>query len=130
MHRFGWSLAAAALCLAAPFAAVPSAADSVKDHFTATDANRDGTVERNEYRRRMVDVFYLADDNKDGIVVIEELREQETVGPDAFAAADKNGDGKLSMQEFIEYRMVDFQKADSNGDGKLTVEEVDVWNAR
>jgi Ca2+-binding EF-hand superfamily protein len=38
----------------------------------------------------------------------------------AFRAADKNGDGKLSMDEYIAARMQDFEAADRNKDGVLT----------
>ncbi len=130
MRRSGWSLIAAAFSLAMPFTAAPAvAADLLEEQFSAADANKDGSIDRNEYRRRMVEVFYLADRNKDGVLVIEELREREPGSAQAFASADKNHDGTVILQEFVEYRMQQFDEADTNRDGKLTIEEIRVWNA-
>ncbi len=41
----------------------------------------------------------------------------------AFRAADKNGDGWLSMQEYLDARRADFTAADTNKDGTLSREE-------
>lgn len=136
MHRFGWSsfvgvvlCAASSIVVVASVTAPAAADDRLDQQLSNTDTNHDKRIDQTEYRRRMVEVFYLADDNKDGLLVIEELREQEPVSDEAFANADKNHDGKLSMQEFIEYRMIDFSKADTNGDGILTIDEIEAWNA-
>ena len=46
----------------------------------------------------------------------------------AFENADKNGDGKLSVEEY--FRPENFSKADSNGDGAVTLEETPRPNSR
>ena len=97
--------------------------------FDLTDIDKNGSIDRQEYQRRMVEVFYFADRNKDGVVTIEELAAIETVDQKAFRGADKNGDGKLTVQEFVAYRIVDFDAADKNKDGVLTYEEVQTWTA-
>ncbi len=99
------------------------------DPFSTSDLNKDGIVDREEYQRRMVEVFYFADRDKDGFVTVEELRAIGPVNPQAFRAADKNGDGKLTVDEFVVFRMVDFDQADTNKDGKLTKEEEQAWTA-
>ena len=40
-------------------------------------------------------------------------------------AADKNGDGRLSVQEYIDARMIDFEVAERNKDGVLTRDETE-----
>jgi Ca2+-binding EF-hand superfamily protein len=104
-------------------------AQSEGEPFSLTDIDKNGSIDRQEYQRRMVEVFYFADNNKDGVVTVEELAVIETVDPKAFRTADKNGDDKLTVDEFVAYRMVDFTAADANKDGVLTYEEVQVWRA-
>ena len=91
--------------------------------------DKNGRIDRQEYQKRMVEVFYFADRNKDGVVTVEELAVIETVDQAAFRAADKNGDGKLTVEEFVAYRMIDFDAADKNNDGVLTYDEVQTWTA-
>ena len=53
-----------------------------------------------------------------------------TVPPDlraAFKAADKNGDGRLSLQEEVNALLKDFDAADVNKDGALTYEEFEAY---
>jgi Ca2+-binding EF-hand superfamily protein len=104
-------------------------AQSEGEPFGLTDYDKNGRIDRQEYQKRMIEVFYFADRNKDGVVTIEELAVVETVDQKAFRAADKNGDGKLTVEEFVAYRMVDFDAADKNKDGVLTYEEVQTWTA-
>jgi Ca2+-binding EF-hand superfamily protein len=119
-----------AVCLLLAAAAPQAArAQSEGEPFDLTDINKNGSIDRQEYQRRMVEVFYFADRNKDGVVTVEELTAIETVDAKAFRAADKNGDGKLTVDEFVAYRMVDFDQADKNKDGVLTYEEVQAWRA-
>jgi Ca2+-binding EF-hand superfamily protein len=122
-------LATAAFCLLAAASPGGARAQSEGEPFSLTDYNKDGRIDRQEYQRRMIEVFYFADRNKDGVVTMEELAAIETVDPKAFRAADKNGDGKLTPDEFVAYRMVDFDAADKNHDGVLTYEEVQAWTA-
>jgi Ca2+-binding EF-hand superfamily protein len=122
-------LATAAVCLLTAASPGGARAQSEGEPFSLTDYNKDGRIDRQEYQRRMIEVFYFADRNKDGVVTMEELAAIETVDPKAFRATDKNGDGKLTPDEFVAYRMVDFDAADKNHDGVLTYEEVQAWTA-
>jgi Ca2+-binding EF-hand superfamily protein len=119
-------LAAVLLCGVLAFATSAGAGDNQND-FALTDRNKDGAIDRDEYRARMVEVFYFADTNGDGVVVIEELTAREQVDPAAYGDADGNHDGRLTLQEFVTYRMRDFATADRSGDGVLTLEEVETW---
>ena len=97
--------------------------------FGLTDHDKNGRIDRQEYQKRMVDVFYFADRNKDGVVTVEELAVIETVDEKAFDAADKRRDGRLTVKEFVTYRVIDFDAADKNKDGVLTYDEVQTWTA-
>jgi EF hand len=44
-----------------------------------------------------------------------------------FKAADRQGDGKLTLEEFISGRFGSFDAADINGDGVLTLAEIEVY---
>ena len=122
-------LGTAALCLLIAAAAPGASAQSEGEPFSLTDIDKNGRIDRSEYQERMVEVFYFADRNKDGVVTVEELAVVETVDPAAFRAADKNGEGRLTVEEFVAYRMGDFDAADKNKDGVLTFEEVQTWTA-
>ena len=84
-------LAAAAVCLLVAASPGGARAQSESEPFSLTDYDKDGVIDRQEYQRRMIEVFYFADQNKDGVVTIEELAAIETVDMQAFRAADKNG---------------------------------------
>ncbi len=122
-------LATAAVCLSLGAVSPGVRAQSEGEPFSLTDIDKNGRIDRQEYQKRMVEVFYFADRNKDGFVTVEELAAIEEVDTAAFAAADVNHDGKLTEDEFVAYRMVDFDAADKNKDGVLTYEEVQAWTA-
>jgi Ca2+-binding EF-hand superfamily protein len=93
----------------------------------AADENHDGEIDREEFHHRMVQIFYFADTDKDGLVVYGEL---EVFDEDKlFKVADRNRDSKLSLKEFVNARFVNFRDADTNSDGTLNVQEVvDAFN--
>lgn len=76
------------------------------------------------------DVFEAADADKDGTVTREEL---DAYRADRVSAVDADGDGALSIEEFdtlyrelTRSRMVDaFQSLDHDGDGVISAEEMD-----
>lgn len=88
-----------------------------------TDTNGDGQVDRAEFNARMVEIFFHGDANKDGYMTPAEL-EKTVPFPDDFRDADRDGDGRYSLYEFIEVRFYDFRLVDTNDDGLLSVEEV------
>ena len=122
------SLAAGCLLALAPVHLAH--AQATGESFSTSDLDKNGKIDRAEYQRRMVEVFYFADKNKDGVVTIEEIAVIETVDEKAFKAADRDGGGKLTVNEFVAYRMIQFDEADKNKDGVLTIEEVQAWEKR
>jgi hypothetical protein len=90
--------------------------------FDLTDTNKDGRITPEEYRARMVEVFFLLDRNKDGSLVRDEIPGASEA---AFRAADTSGEGRLSVPEYQNARMRDYAAADANKDGGLTRNETE-----
>jgi Ca2+-binding EF-hand superfamily protein len=90
--------------------------------FDVTDTNHDGKITPDEYRARMVEVFFLLDRNKKGYLVKDDIPD---VSDEAFRSANKKGDGKLSLEEYQDARMKDFDAADKAYKGFLTREDTE-----
>ena len=71
--------------------------------------------------------FARADRNEDGRITLDELYEPRRK---AFAKADKNGDGRLSFEEWAASTAAKFAKADANRDGALTPREYETTKAK
>ena len=56
------------------------------------------------------------------------LEELKDVSPEAFKAANRKGDGRLTLQEYVNALFIDFDKADTDKDGSLTFEEIEVYS--
>ena len=93
----------------------------------AADENHDGVLDREEFHHQMVWIFYIADTDRDGFVLIGQLK---TFDADRlFSVSDRDGDSKLSLKEFVDARFDNFQEADTDSDGTLSVQEVvDAFN--
>ena len=101
----------------------PDPAHDPKAAHAEADQNHDGQIDRREFHLRMVEVFFHADTDKNGVMKPEELN-KATVLEEDFSEADKNGDGMISFYEFIEIRYHAFDEADTDENGMLSVEEV------
>jgi Ca2+-binding EF-hand superfamily protein len=99
----------------------------LRQQFQETDRNSDGRIDREEFHRRSVELFYSLDKDRKGYLVVGDVK--GLVAED-FKAANRKGDGKLTLQEFINARFTHFELADTNGDGVLTFEEIDVYANR
>jgi Ca2+-binding EF-hand superfamily protein len=117
------AFSALALAGSAAWAEDPTlASDDARTAHAETDQNHDGNIDREEFHRRQVDVFYHADADKNGSLSEAEFAKLDSETP--FAVLDKNADGKLSMNEFTDYRAQQFDDADTNSDGVLSLQEV------
>jgi Ca2+-binding EF-hand superfamily protein len=100
----------------------PPTSGEVNRAFEETDRNRDGGIDREEFHRRTVEVFYFLDVNRDGVL---ETTEVVNIRTESFRGADRDNDGKLSLQEYLNARFKDFEAMDANGDGAVTVDELE-----
>ncbi len=116
-------VALAAALLLAPVALAQTPGPSPA--FQATDTNGDGRVDRAEYHNRLMDNFYLLDQDKDGYLSAQELPH---VTAKDYRAADSDADLKLSAIEYINERFKEFSAADKNRDGILSHVEVEVYD--
>jgi Ca2+-binding EF-hand superfamily protein len=100
-----------------------------KQIMESADRNHDRRIGRVEFLERMKEAFYFIDADKDGYVIISEYQLIQVGDPKQFAAADRNKDGKLSIDEFLKAVSRDFDDADKNDDGVLDEEEIKAWIA-
>ena len=98
--------------------------------MTLVDKNKDGRIDREEFHQRMIEVYFFADVDKDGQLTYAELVAVEKVEPEVFKRADRDGNGKLSLYEFMYVVHRDFEAADKNGDGVIDLQELRVLVAK
>jgi len=101
-----------------------------KATMAITDRNKDGRIDREEFHQRMTEVFFFADIDKDGQLTFAELVAVEKVDPEAFKSADRDGNGKLSLYEFMYVIHRDFEAIDKNQDGAIDMQELQVLMGR
>ncbi len=99
-----------------------------KESFQAHDVNGDGLIDRAEFQRWMEDVFYHHDQGRKGYLTPEDVRGM--MSPATFKAANRKGDGKLTLKEFLSATFQDFAAIDANGNGAITAEEMERYIQR
>jgi Ca2+-binding EF-hand superfamily protein len=101
-----------------------------KQVMETADRNKDNRIDRVEFLNRMKEAFFFIDVDKDGYVTIIEYQQSiQGTDPRQVTAADRNKDGKISMDELLKIVSGDFDAADRNDDGVVDVEEIKVWIA-
>lgn len=88
-----------------------------RQRFRSLDANGDNKIDEIEFMLRKVVTLSLIDDNRDGVITIEET----LLSPSKFTEFDRDGDGKITAIEFIDQRT--FDSIDGNHDKVITLEE-------
>jgi EF-hand domain pair/EF hand len=96
--------------------------EDIREIVEILDENGDGLVDREEFLRQKTVIFSraISDRRPDQGVTPEEIN----ITSEAFAAADLNGDGKLSGGEFVQAPFTRFEAIDANSDQKITFEEL------
>jgi len=120
-------VAAAVACVVSPALAQVTAPDW-KEGFRAHDKNGDNRIDRAEFQDWVVDGFYFRDKGHKGYLVQADL--QGAASPEVFKAINRKGDGKLSMNEYLNALFQDFAAMDSNQNGSITIQEIEVYIKR
>jgi Ca2+-binding EF-hand superfamily protein len=99
------------------------------------DANGDGAVTREEFTQARAKLFERLDRNEDGFWtkddtprLVARRGRGERIGQ-ALIALDKDGDGKVSREEFVNTPGLMFARADRNGDGTVDAQEMAAFRA-
>lgn len=93
---------------------------------TAADLDHDGNVSLDEFHQDIVQSWHSLGPDASGYVTLADLAQVPRMGKGRLkrlAAADKDGDGKLSFKEVVEARMAYFEAADADGNDLLSVQE-------
>ncbi len=98
-----------------------SGAVMAQSGFARADANGDGKIDYEEFRSHMVNAFYRADRNRDGVLKGDELK---VLNAERIPSVDRNGDGRLDMKEFLNSTSADFRAKDKNRDHVLSPKEL------
>lgn len=111
---------------ACAFAAGAATQDS---QFAGADKNNDGIITRDEFKLARAARFDTMDLDKDGFLSREELVaaapnfRARMMATSSFPSFDKNGDGRVSRDEFTSAPTPGFDYADANGDGVISASE-------
>ncbi|MBT8489918.1 MAG: EF-hand domain-containing protein [Deltaproteobacteria bacterium] len=91
------------------------------------DMNKDGTVDRKEYKTQISQTFDRYDTNNDGYLTATELEANTgiTNSNKLLKKMDKNKDGKVTREEYNEAARRRFKICDKNDDDCLDKEEFD-----
>jgi Ca2+-binding EF-hand superfamily protein len=117
-------VAAAVACLAGPVSAQVSPPDW-KEGFRVHDKNGDSRIDRAEFQNWVVDGFYFRDKGHKGYLVQTDL--QGAASSEVFKAINRKGDGKLTMNEYLNALFQDFAAIDTNQNGAITMQEIEVY---
>jgi Ca2+-binding EF-hand superfamily protein len=114
--------AALAVAASAPGAA---ATERLRAAHAAADVNGDGHVNVDEYVAYFIGAFRRVDAQNKGYLTMADL---ENVDRARFRAADRDGDGRISLGEAIAERMIVFFEIASD-DGTITIDDLLAFEA-
>ena len=94
--------------------------EQLRESFAIFDINKDGLIDRTEFRLQTGDLFFKKNINRDNYLTPNEI---PNVSRKEFAAVDTDGDGKLTVNEFGEAKFMNFDNFDLNKNNKITIDE-------
>ena len=119
--------------VATPVPAVTADPDFIRREvsFQGNDTDGDGRVTPSEFAAASQRFFAAVDTDDDGTVSLEEMEaagaamkvSDRSRARKTIAAADNDGDGELTLAEFIGFVNARFTRIDRNGDGSLSPAE-------
>lgn len=104
----------------------PASTSRVEAICSSADLNHDGNVSLDEYHQDIVQSWHNLSPDAAGYVQLSDLAQIPGIGKGRLkrlAAADKDGDGKLSFKEVVESRMAYFDAADTDQNDQLSIQE-------
>lgn len=107
---------------------VASSAVAHPSFFQHIDTDGDGALTRAEVENSTATRAQVLDANGDGTITLEELQAdlepiRKRMLQRRLAAADRDGDGIVSLHEFSDGRVERIMRRDSNGDGIISEDE-------
>lgn len=122
---------AALLCLLGATSMAQGMRQGGEGMFERADANKDGSVTREEFIAARGEQFARFDRNSDGYLDsndvpkrLAERRKQNGGGETHGAQFDANGDGKVSKDEFVNGPTLMFDRADTDKNNVLDAKEL------
>ncbi|ESY62329.1 EF-hand domain-containing protein [Mesorhizobium opportunistum] len=134
MNKIVMALAGVLLCTASACAADGGA----RELFRRIDTNGDSKLEFSEIQAARAQMFDRMDANNNGLLdagevrtAVEQVKSKRDFQAAQFAGfqaqagrIDRNGDGKISRDEFAAFIPGRLLQADTNGDGSLSISEL------
>ena len=102
---------------------------ALEKQISAWDKNKDGKVSRDELPTPLQAKFDQLDHTKDGWLTVEDLlaaRRPMLLQMSPIAVLDTDGDGDVTMQEYMQASVQWFARADTNKDDRVTLEEAEL----
>ncbi len=115
-----------ALAAALPMARALPAAEQIAAAFREMDSTANNAISPAEWQRASFALFRAADKNNNDFIEAEEVK-GSAVAQDTFLRLDTDGDGRLSVNEFMKLRRDLFAVADINHDDYLVFVEYELF---